>query len=613
MSKILGYFKERETAQFYAPEMVRDCLGGEKCTAADAVCCLAGGDSHASSAGIKSLPDGLYCVCSGRLVNGRELWGNFSKGIRPNERTDALLCLLLFNKYGDEFARRLNGPFCVAVYHESEGRLWLYRDHLGQHPFYFSRLSNGYTIFSDDLARLRWLPGCPSIVSVKGVSDFLSLGYIPSPETIYYGIAKLAPGSCLGLHVGGGVPVLHRYWRPVFAPKAHIRFEEAVAGAWSLLEKAVERCLAVEPKAAVLLSGGIDSNLVMALCTTAKHPVDLSYTVGFKDAAYDERELAARSAEYLHVRNRQHEVVPADWSMLRSLQKLNGEPFGDSSIIPTTAAMSLGIGEIRCVLTGAGGDELFGGYRRYQALCWRRLTRWLPEKVTRWLAGRLAACLPAYEDARTRLATIRRFAEFMAKSSLDGYFSFQEIFSGDMKQSLLADGRAAGVVSPQADAERLLAMRTSVDYVERFNELDVLTYLPDDGGRKETLAGAHSGLLHLSPLLDVEVAEFALSLPRSLRVTTTARKRVLREIGKALLMPELLKQAKWGFGMPVSAWLRGPKSELLRELVGDLRNWDTQGWFQPAAVQKLVDEHLSGRRDHGARLWNLLCLRAFFE
>lgn len=613
MSRILGYFRMRETTQLFTPDMARDSFNSEKIALAAQAYCLAGGDSQVSSSDLKFLQKDIYCVCSGTLLNRHDLWKEFSEEIGEINSSDALLCLLLFNKYGCNFARLLNGPFCIVLLQKEEGRLWIYRDHLGQHPVFFSHLDNGYTIFSDDLAHLRSFPGRPAKVSLKSLSDFLSLGYIPSPGTIYDGISKLMPGHCLELRTDGTPPTHHQFWKPLFTPKASISFHDAVDRTRSLLKDALSRCLEAEPRSAVLLSGGIDSNVLMALCSGAKPPVNLSYTVGFQDTAYDERELAARSAAYMGCRNRQKEVVPDDWSMLHSLQKLNGEPFGDSSVIPTTVAMSLGIGEADCVITGSGGDEFFGGYRRYQALCWKRLTRWLPENLTRWIGRNIANILPAYRDTRTRLATIRRFAEFVSKSSIEGYLSFQEIFSEDMKHALLTDYKGMNVISPLTDAEKLLAMGSSTDDVEQFNELDIWEYLPEDGGTKENLASSYTGIRHLCPLLDREVAEFAMSLPSNLRVTRKFRKRMLREVGSELLLPDLLKQTKRGFGMPVSAWLRDQQSGLLRNLTNDLRHWDTQGWFRQAALQKMVDEHLRGQCDHGARLWNLLCLRAFLE
>lgn len=613
MSIMLGYFKKHDAEQSYTPSTVRESLGSQNKTAANCICCLGGGNSLASSSDTQMLPDGLHCIFAGQLINKSELWEEFKQDLPREKTTDAMLCLLLFTKYGIEFVRRLNGPFCVAVAQESKGRLWLYRDQLGQQPCYFCHLANGYTFFSDNLAVLRRIPGTPSKVSLKGLSDFLSLGYIPSPWTIYENISKLLPGSYLELSAEDGKASIHRFWRPTFAHNRHISFQDAAAETRMLVQKAVDRCLEEQPKTAVLLSGGIDSNLVMALCAKAKKPVNLSYTVGFAETAYDERALALCSAAHMQIINRQHEILPNDWSILRDLQKLNGEPFGDSSIIPTTIAMQQGIGQVDCMFTGSGGDELFGGYRRYQALCWRRLTRWLPDGLVRGLAKILKNCLPGYDDARTRLATIRRFADFMSKSSMEGYLSFQEIFSRDMKQTLLSDQQILESSLPLCETERLLDMSTSDKDIEHFNELDILTYLPDDGGQKEFLAGMYSGMQHLCPLLDIEIAEFALSLPWNMRVTTKSRKLLLREIGKTILCPELLKQTKRGFGMPVSAWLRNRQTGLLQKLVRDLPLWDKDGWFNPKAIQKMSEEHIAGKQDHGPQLWNLLCLQEFFK
>lgn len=616
MSKILGYFSQRGHAQHpYSPQLIRDCMGGEPCLVADDVCCLAGGDSAKLSESLRSLRlmPGLACVFSGVLLNARDLWDAYGRSVRESERSDAALCLLLFQKLGDNFASHLNGPFVAAIYSRNERRLWLYRDHLGQLTVYFSLLNNGYTIFSDDLSRLRWLPGCPSQIDLKSLSDYLSLGYIPSPQTFFHGVSKLLPGGCLGLRARGGVPVLHQFWRPSLAPKRRNSMADAVTESRELIERGLDRCLAVQPKSAVMLSGGIDSNLMLALGNTGDRHIPLSVTVGFRDTAYDERLLAGKSAAALGVENLQHEILPSDWSILPTLQKLNGEPYADSSIIPTTIAMTLVAKAGRGVITGSGGDEFFGGYRRYQAMCLRGHLRALPDALVRGSGNLLLRLLPSHGDARDRGATARRFAEFLRESPLTGYARFQQILSPELRQALIHDDRLLAQPLPPADWQRLSAMRTATTFVEHFNEIDLWGYFPDDGCRKEALAGAYAGVSHLCPLMDIDIVEYALTLPRHLRVTLFERKRILRRLARPYVIPELLRQTKRGFGMPVAAWLRTSRASLLHELVADLPHWDTHGWFNPTGLQTLVDQHLAGTHDHGARLWALLCLRAFLE
>ncbi|MBP5640450.1 MAG: hypothetical protein J6X55_13280 [Victivallales bacterium] len=607
MSKLLGYIRISGDLHLFGKEMVRDCLGYQANVIGDDVCGMGGDCDIAVEEDTHD--KGRLCVFSGTLLNLPELLKEHGKCGNAAE-----LCLELFDKHGNDFAQKFNGPFSFVIFDRKAGQLLCCRDQLGQSAFFYSMLTNGYVIFSNDLTVLRRLPGSSGQVDVTALSDYLSLGYVPAPKTIFHGISKLTAGHWMLFHMNGGLPSLHRYWHPQFTPKQKLTLSDATAQAWSLIDKAVNRCLAVQKSTAVLLSGGIDSNLVMALCAASATPVDISFTVGFPESDYDERRLAARSAEVLHVRNVQAEVMPESWLELSELQRLNGEPYADSSIIPTTAAMRLAAQNgIQQIFTGSGGDEVFGGYRRYQAMRLRALLGILPAWLLKTIGSIGLALTPHGATGRSRLATLRRFASFLKQDTLNGYAGFQEIFSGEMKAQLVHDWHLREQPSYLETWNDLIENGTAKDLVEQFNEVDVLTYLPEDGCTKERLAGLATGVLGLCPMLDMEVVEFGLSLRRSQRVTLGERKRILRRIGQALLAPELLKQTKRGFGMPVAAWFRGPYADAARGLAEELRQWDEQGWFEEQEVKRIVDEHLSGYADHGARLWTLLCLRRWLN
>lgn len=611
MRKIAGYFKQRDMdLRAYGPQVVCDVAGGCSASYSDEVASLAGGESAESGSDGKS--DGSsrrVCVFSGAILNNVELWEAYGNGVVGS---DASLCLLLYAKLGEGFASVLSGPFMIVIYDSVVRRMWLYRDALGQSRVYYSLLNHGHVLFSNDLRTLLRLPGSSSCLDLKAVSDYLSLGYVPSPGTIYRNVKELEPGGSLSLRFGGGLPVLWRYWRPHFEPKASMGMSSAVSECWDLLDRAVRRCVRRMPGCGVLLSGGIDSNLVLALGSTCEDGVTTSYTACFNDSAYDERELARASSEHFGIGNVQGEVVPGDLGELGALQRHLGEPFGNASLIATTVAMGLAAGQVPGVLTGSGGDELFGGYRRYQAMCVRSLMRLAPGCFWRGMGGLLTSILRERPDGRARGATLRRFGEFMRRDPLAGYGSFQEIFSDELKCELLGDSRLRSQWSYLDDwGRRLEAFGTSRRFVEHFNELDVWWYLPDDGCRKEWIAGVHTGVEHLSPLLDKDVVEFGLSLPSGLRTTLFGRKRVLSELGRQLLPVCLHRQPKRGFGLPISRWFRDESSELLYDMAESVHEWDVHGWLNGNAVSRLVREHVSGVRDHGARLWTLLCLRTW--
>ncbi|MBP5673693.1 MAG: hypothetical protein J6X49_14995 [Victivallales bacterium] len=559
------------------------------------------GDSVASSE---------YAVCAfhGFLTNRRDLCD--SLGLPLDTAAPQVILRLHAEKQSD--FKPLRGHFCFAIIDLPTRKLLLVRDQLGAEILFHAALSNGTHVFSTSLNSLRTLPCVPSQISLKSLFDYLSLGYVPSPRTIFNGIEKIRPAHRLVISENACED--EAFWQPQFNKKQKINFHDAVAEAWKLLDIAVRRCLDAHPNADVLLSGGIDSNIVLALASTSDNFGKHAYTVGFADANYDERRLASLSAKKYNVAHELMQVLPSAWGELPAAQKLNGEPYGDSSIIPTICALRLAKEHgSTTVMTGSGGDEFFGGYRRYQAMAVRHFWRWLPNFIVRPTASLILKFLGEPEDSRARFATLSRFVAFWKKPPLPGYAAFQEIFSEDLKQQLCQNWTKNAAV-PYLDewAEMSNSMGVN-DFVEKFNALDVMAYLPDDGCRKEGLAANLVGIADECPIMDLDVVEFALSLPRKLRVTCRKRKRVLHGIGSYLLPPELLKQTKRGFGMPVSSWFRNECVDSLHNLANSVKSWDRYGWFKPEAIENLCDDHLNSRRDNGSKLWILLCLKTWLE
>ena len=548
------------------------------------------------------------CAFHGSLTNHADLCHELGL---PSETTAPELTLYIYNQKDADF-QPLRGAFCFAIIDTARRTLLLVRDQLGREVLFHTALPNGTHAFSTSLNDLRRLPGVSPQISLKALFDYLSLGYVPSPATIFRDIAKVPPGHQITIKEKNCEK--RAWWKPRFIPKQKIGYHDGVAETWRLLDVAVKRCLEAQPKADILLSGGIDSNLVMALASTSDGFGGHAYTVGFDDAKYDERSLAATSAKKFNVAHELMRVMPDAWNELPAAQQLNGEPFGDSSIIPTLCAMRLAKEHgSAAVMTGSGGDEVFGGYRRYQAMAVRHRWRWLPDFIVRPACSLILKMLGEQEDARARFATLRRFAAFWKQEPLPGYAAFQEIFSEDLKHAICQEW-TKGAATPYLDDWAAISSEMDVDdFVEQFNALDMAFYLPDDGCRKEAIAARLAGLSTQCPVMDLELVEFGLSLPRKLRVTCGKRKRMFHGVASYLLPPELLHQTKRGFGMPVSSWLRTECKDRLLDLSSSVKSWDRYGWFRPEAIEKLCDDHLHGRRDNGPRLWILLCLKTWLE
>ena len=543
-----------------------------------------------SGEGVVSCTLGATTVLfSGVLFNKKEL--------ATGEENEAEIVARLYQRKGIAAFGELNGPFAFALFDGTQ--LVLARDQMGQKFLFFCK--DGQRVcFSESLNDLPhggerdW----------QAFADYLSLGYVPAPRTIWQGVSKLQSGTAVLFR--NGVQSFQRYWMPAYEASEQLSFEEAAQETKRLALQAVKRCLAVDEKAGFLLSGGIDSSLLLSL-TAGEFPASYkAFTVGFSSPRYDERSLAQLVAKKAGVEHVTQQVEPSEFTTFLKAQGLSGEPFADSSLLPDACAMKLAASQCGTVLLGDGGDELFGGYRRYRIMALRKR---LGEGISRLGGGAaslLAKLLPSTSEGRTSLSSLARLGKALSLPPVPCYASFQELFSPDDLMALAPDlfaqkERYGTITSYHSSWQEIYDGSPGVNGV---NLIDLLYYLPDDGCRKEGLASEYAGIKAFSPLLDMDVVRFALTLPIDYRLSSKQGKLLLRHIGKDYLPDEILHLVKRGFGMPVSAWLRNELKPHLMALPGKL---DTFGCFSKAYVQRLVDEHLAGKNDHGSKLWALIC------
>ena len=545
-----------------------------------------GGDGIVSAA-----PGTTSVLFSGVLFNRKEL--------AQGAENEAEIVARLYRQHGAEGFAVLNGPFVLALFDGTQ--LVLARDHVGQ-AFLFFRRDGGKVFFSESLNDIPH----GSERDYRAFADYLSLGYIPAPRTIWRDVVKLPAATAAVFREGE--PAFRRYWTPVYEPSRRLRFEDAAQETKRLARQAIRRCLALDDRAGFLLSGGIDSSLLLSLTAEECSVPRKAFTVGFANPRYDERALAravVRNAGAEHVTQ---QIEPSEFAAFLQAQKLSGEPFADSSLLPDCCAMKLAAAQCRTVLLGDGGDELFGGYRRYRIMALRNR---LGEGLSRLggaAASLLACVLPHASEGRTSLATLARLGKALRQPPVPCYASFQEFFSprelAALAPDLFARPERFGAAAPYlADWQKIFAASPDVNGV---NLIDLLYYLPDDGCRKEGLAAEYAGLRAFSPLLDMDVVRFALTLPIDYRLTLKQEKLLLRHIGREYLPDAILHQVKRGFGMPVAAWLRNELKPYVTELPDKL---DSFGCFDKPYLRRLIREHLDGKADHGAKLWALICCK----
>ena len=493
----------------------------------------------------------------------------------------------LYEESGPHFVERLQGMFAVALWDAGRERLVLARDRLGKKPLLWARLPDGTLAFASELKALLRLPQLSREIDLDAVDAYLALQYVPGDRTALLGIHKLAPGHVLVAE--GETERIERYWHPEPAePSTHE--DEWLERVRATVGEAVRSRLVADVPLGALLSGGIDSSIVVALMAQASSQPVRTFTVGFPDARYDERAYArAVALRYGTV----HEEVEIEENIASTLPRLAAtfdEPLGDEAAFPTFLIAEQARRHVTVALAGDGGDESFAGYERYIA---HRLADRVPAPAAQAGAAALRLLPAARREPRSRLFRAARFLDVASTPAGRRYARLMEVFPIEVRRELWSDRRLAQHVPLDPSRPGVTGLQL----------LDIETYLPGDLLLKADLASMAHSLELRSPFLDHEVVALGLALPDSLKTRGREGKVALRRAFAADLPAEIADRGKTGFGVPLGRWFRSD----LRDLAHDLLAGD-RGWFRPDSVQRLLDEHESGRADHGHRLWCLLML-----
>ncbi len=506
-------------------------------------------------------------------------------------------------------AAALHGMFAFAVWDEERERLILGRDRFGKKPLFYWH-GDGSFVFASELNALLAHPEVPRRVDPNVVPAYLTFGYVPSPRTFYEGICSVPPGHVLVVDRDGGVR-MERYWEPR-VPGAHpveridLSFDEAAREVRSLLDGAVARRLEADVPLGAFLSGGVDSSAVVGIMAGLIDRPVKTFTIGFDDAGFDERAYARVVASGFKTDHTEFLVKPDAVELVDKLVWHHGQPFGDSSAIPTYLLSELTRAHVTVALSGDGGDELFGGYERFAAALLADKIQRLPSAVTRGGTALIRLMRPGALGGRGR--SIERFMEHAHLGLPDALREWVGYVDSAQVASL------AGRTSPWAfeDYRRVWEQTRGAETLDRLLYLNLRTYLLDDLLPKVDRMSMAHGLEVRSPLLDHELAEFALRLPQSARIKGWDFKQVLKASVRDLIPPELLRRRKRGFGVPLDRWFR---EELRSYVEAKLVSPDARiaNVLRKEAVVDLVAEHRAGAADHGHALWTLLTLEVFLR
>jgi asparagine synthase (glutamine-hydrolysing) len=553
--------------------------------------------------------DGQVCVVqNGEILNHLELRRELERsGARFRTQCDTEVLLHLYLRHGPEFVSRLRGMFAVALWDRRQRSLLLARDRFGIKPLYYQD-GDGSLSFASELKSLLRRPAFSRRVDRDALHAYLAFNSIPAPLTIFAQARKLPPGHLL-LCGPDGVNVT-RYARPAPAPAAALRREppgELAEELRTRLQDSVRAHLLADVPVGVLLSGGVDSSVLAALAATASSERVSTFSIGFRERTFNELDLARQVAERYGTDHHELVVSPHIAELLPKLVAAFDEPFADSSAVPTFLVSELASSQVKVVLSGEGGDELFGGYETYAA---HQLAERVGPAVTR-----LAPLIERVPSSSRRVSLeyrAKRFARAAALPALERHHGFKEIFSAAQRDRLLLAQWRDPAADPLAGWRRRFEETESAPLLARLQDIDLGIYLADDLLVKTDRMSMFHSLEARVPYLDPVVADLALALPTSLKVRGLSKKRLLRRAAGPLVPPAILRARKRGFSIPAAAWLRGELAPLARELLAAERTRQ-QGYFEPAAVRELLDDHLARRQDYSRQLWGLMSFSLWVE
>jgi asparagine synthase (glutamine-hydrolysing) len=498
----------------------------------------------------------------------------------------------LYEESGPRFAARLDGMFALALWDAARERLVLARDRLGKKPLLWTRLPDGTLAFASELKALLRLPEVQRDIDLEAIDAYLALQYVPGNRTALRGIHKLPPGHVLIAE--GEAERVEPYWT-LEPAEPSTREAEWLERVQTAVRDAVRKRLVADVPLGALLSGGIDSSIVVALMAEASSRPVRTFTVGFADGRYDERSYAREVAERYGT---MHEELQIDEDVAATLPRLVAaydEPLGDEAAFPTFLIAEQARRHVTVALSGDGGDEAFAGYERYVA---HGLAARIPAPAARVGSTVLRTFSGARREPRSPLFRAARLLDVAGERPRDRYARLMEVFPLGLRRSLWTEPARARPTKLEPVREGLAGLQL----------LDIATYLPGDLLLKADIATMAHSLELRSPFLDHEVVALGLALPDPLKVRGREGKVALRRAFANLLPPGVATRGKSGFGVPLGRWFRSD----LREAAHDLLATD-RGWFRQATVRKLLDEHESGRADHGHRLWCLLMLELWLR
>jgi asparagine synthase (glutamine-hydrolysing) len=538
----------------------------------------------------------IHIVWNGEIYNYRELRAELeTRGIHCRDSSESEVVINLYLEFGLDFINKLNGMFAIAIHDARDNSLHLIRDRMGKKPLWISQLSDGTLFFASEVRALM-LARPDRTLRTEMIAEVMQYGYINSPNSAFNEIHQVPPASVISWR--DAKTTTATYWTADFETKVTIPYEEALETTKELIEAAVSRRLISERPLGSFLSGGYDSTVVTAYMAKLMKEKVQTYSIGFHSEAFNEAHYAKQVANYLGTNHHEEILSPDPALVIEKISHVLDQPFADSSIVPTYLLAKFARENLIVALGGDGGDEVFGGYDRYLAT-------------------------PVMQNLNPFLGLARKGLNFAGKQSFGNTRKINRVGSQLSPKKSLAS-RYSSILSLTQPRELISLLNPNVYtnsseafFVNQFElgdltsfdrliRSDFAAYLPGDLLVKVDIATMANSLELRSPMLDVNVVEWGISLPRKHKIKGFETKHILKDVARSLVPAELIDRPKMGFGIPRAEWLRTGMKEMLVETLTDTTATQ-RGWFNPSEVIKVIDTHMAGE-DKDNLLWPMLML-----
>lgn len=548
----------------------------------------------------------IKVVANGEIYNFRELQKeleSFGHTFRSRD-SDIEVLVHAYEQWGAEFLVRLRGMFALAIWDGRTRTLIAARDRAGEKPLYWTQTPRGLLLASEVKALLV-RPDVARELDPVSLDQFLTYEYILAPRTLLQGVHKIPPAHFLKYNDGD--VSLHRYWDAADVELRNWDDAEAAAALRGALATAVQRQLMADVPLGAFLSGGIDSSSIVGLMSLASRQAVNTFSIGFSDGTYNELPYAREVATLFKTDHRERQASPDLGDMFERLIVHLDEPFADVSLFPTFSVSELAREHVKVVLSGDGGDELFGGYDAYQAQALAAKLGWMGDALMPALAG-VASALPPTEKKKGLVNKVKRFSAGAATAPSDlGHYRWMVYLGARDKARLYAAGLREALASTDvyAPVREALGRFSQDDVLNRQLYADLSLYLADDILVKVDRMSMATSLETRAPFLDGDVMELAFSMPGHLKIRNGERKWILKKAMSDLLPSSILNRKKEGFSIPMKNWLRRELQPLMRDLLAPDRV-ARRGLFDPGVVQQLMDDHVEGKENHAHTLFPLM-------